>query len=70
MNATVRFIDSPIVFGHPPLIRCAVCRDHLHAEDYRPDLWQEIFVAKLHDRYGPNVCAGCMDNIDKEGMPE
>ena len=70
MNATVRFIDSPIVFGHPPRLRCAGCRDHLHAEDYRPDLGQEHFVAALHDRYGPNVCAGCMDNIDKEGMPE
>ena len=53
-----------------PVVRCAVCRDNLHAEDFRPDLWQEHFVAALHDRYGPNVCAGCMDNIDKEGMPE
>lgn len=32
MNATVRFIDSPIVFGHPPLIRCAVCGGYLDAK--------------------------------------
>lgn len=69
MNATVHFRESPNVFAVPS-IRCACCRDLLHPEDFRPDLYPESFTAPLHDRYGPNVCAGCMDFIDKEGMPE
>lgn len=68
VNAQVQITDHWNIFA-VPTIRCAVCRDLLHPDDFRPDLYPETFTAPLHDRYGPNVCFGCMDNIDKEGMP-
>lgn len=62
MTAQVRWTASPIVFGHAPLIRCAVCGDDLHAEDFRPDLFTEELVTAMHEEHGPNVCKGCMDH--------
>lgn len=63
MTAQIIWTRSPIVFG--TLIRCAVCRDALHTEDFRPDLFREEHVAALHERYGPNVCFGCMDEAGR-----
>lgn len=69
MTAQVRFIDSPIAFGRK-LIRCDACGDDLHPDDFRPDMYPDAFVAAVRERFGPSVCFGCMDNIDKEGMHE
>lgn len=66
MNTQVRFIDSPIVFGHrAPLIKCAVCQDKLEAEDFRPDLFTEELVEAMHEEHGPNVCTGCLDEAGR-----
>ena len=70
MKAQVIFVDSPIVFRAPaPLIRCAVCRDLLHPEDYRPDMFKEDHVEAMHERHGVNVCFGCMDAAGRVETP-
>lgn len=66
MNTQVRWLDSPNVFAR---IRCAVCRGLLHPEDFRPDLFREDAVAALHEKHGPNVCFGCMDEAGRNETP-
>jgi hypothetical protein len=68
MIPQVIWTDNPIVFK-ATLIRCAVCRDLLHPEDFRPDMFREEHVAAMHEKHGVNVCFTCMDEAGRDATP-